>query len=228
MSAERGCDQIRALLPELALGIAEGEERGMALEHLADCPDCRRRLVELAEVADEILLLAPSEEPVAGFESRVLDQLRPRRARRRRTPLRLLIPATAAALAVAATMVFAYRDDRDLADRYRGTLAEANGKYLSAEKLTAPSGEDVGVAFGYEGSPSWVLVTVEEAEMAAGSYQVELVTTSGQRIPLRPLEIENGTGSRGQSIPVHFEKVAEVRLLGSARGDVYDARFHED
>ncbi len=225
MSAERGCEEIRDLLPELALGVAEGEERGTLLEHLADCPKCRQRLAELAEVADEILLLAPSEEPPAGFETRVLGELQPRRPRRRRVPLRLLIPAATAAVAVAATMVFAYRGDRDLADRYRGTLAEANGRYLSAEKLSAPGGEEVGVAFGYEGSPSWVLVTVEQADMSTGSYQVELVTRSGQRIPLRPLQIEGGAGSLGQSIPFHFDKVAEVRLLGSARGDVYEARF---
>jgi hypothetical protein len=229
MSAEQGCEEIRGLLPELALGVAEGEERGMLLEHLADCPGCRQRLAELAEVADEILLLAPSEEPPAGFETRVLGELQPRPPRRRRrVPLRLLIPAASAALAVAATMVFAYRGDRDLADRYRSTLAEANGRYLSAERLSAPSGEDVGVAFGYEGSPSWVLVTVEQADMSTGSYKVDLVTRSGQRVPLRSLEIEHGAGSLGQAIPVHFEKVAEIRLLGSAPGDVYEARFDAD
>ena len=37
------CEETRELAAELALGIVEGEERGRALEHLADCPDCRRR-----------------------------------------------------------------------------------------------------------------------------------------------------------------------------------------
>ena len=213
MSAERGCEEIRDLLPELALGVAEGEERGILLEHLADCPRCRQRLAELAEVADEILLLAPTRRASRGLRDPRPRRVQPRAHPPPPVPLRLLIPAAAAAVAVAATMVFAYRGDRDLADRYRGTLAEANGRYLSAEKLSAPGGEDVGVAFGYEGSPSWVLVTVEQADMSAGPYQVELVTRSGQRIPLRPLEVEGGAGSLGQSIPFHFDKVAEVRLL---------------
>jgi DNA ligase D len=43
------CEELRELAPELALGVVEGEERGRALEHLADCPECRRRVEELAE-----------------------------------------------------------------------------------------------------------------------------------------------------------------------------------
>ena len=62
------CDEVRAVAPELALGIVEGEERGLALEHLAECPDCRRRVEELSEVAAELLLLAPHEEVPVGFE----------------------------------------------------------------------------------------------------------------------------------------------------------------
>ena len=45
MSAD--CERLRELAPELALGIADGEERAWALEHLADCagvPRARRAL----------------------------------------------------------------------------------------------------------------------------------------------------------------------------------------
>jgi len=37
MTAEMGCEQVRELAPELALGIAEGEERDAALRHLDGC-----------------------------------------------------------------------------------------------------------------------------------------------------------------------------------------------
>src|SRR5262245_62343747 len=92
------CEETRELAAELALGIVEGEERGRALEHLADCNECRRRVDELAEVADELLMLAPEREVPVGFESRALAPLRPaRRPSRRRRRLRLaLVPATAA------------------------------------------------------------------------------------------------------------------------------------
>ena len=65
------CEEFRELAPELALGIVEGEERGRALEHLADCPDCRRRVEELSEVADGLLLAAPHREPPVGAGARV-------------------------------------------------------------------------------------------------------------------------------------------------------------
>src|SRR5829696_8003689 len=98
------CEKVRELAPELALGIVEGEERGSALEHLADCPECRRRVEELAHVADQLLLLAPHREAPVGFESQVLRRVlpspSPRRRRRRRLAL-VLAPAAAALAAVA-------------------------------------------------------------------------------------------------------------------------------
>jgi len=80
------CEETRELLAELALGVADGEERGRALQHLADCPDCRMELEKLSDVADELSLLAPHREVPVGFESRVLARVlpQPRRSRRRR------------------------------------------------------------------------------------------------------------------------------------------------
>src|SRR6059058_3689151 len=74
------CAGIRALLPELALGIADGEERARALEHLGGCAECRRELDELSAIADELVALAPEREPPAGFEGRVIERLRVRAA----------------------------------------------------------------------------------------------------------------------------------------------------
>src|SRR5919197_6059366 len=74
------CRDIRELLPELALGIADGEARAEALQHLAGCPDCRRELEELSATADDLMALAPEREPPPGFEARVLDRLRVREA----------------------------------------------------------------------------------------------------------------------------------------------------
>ena len=82
------CAAIREALPELALGIADGEQRALALEHIAHCPDCRHELEQLSSVADELIALTPQREPPPGFENRVLGRLelrqpRPRPARRR-------------------------------------------------------------------------------------------------------------------------------------------------
>ena len=70
MTAE--CEAFRAVAPELALGIAVGDERAVALDHLATCPACRRELDALTATVDAIVQSAPAAEPPAGFELRAL------------------------------------------------------------------------------------------------------------------------------------------------------------
>src|SRR5690348_5555530 len=98
-----GCEQTRDLAAELALGIADGEDRAQALRHIAECAECRRAVEEYTAVTDELLTLAPAQQPPPGFESRVLDRLAPARPRPRpRWRLRrVLVPVAAAAAAAA-------------------------------------------------------------------------------------------------------------------------------
>jgi hypothetical protein len=216
------CERVRELAPELALGIADGEERAEALEHLARCPDCRRYLEELSVSADELLLLAPEQEPPIGFEQRVLAQIAPRRGRSWR---RFAAPAAVAAVAavVAAAAVWISTDsDRELADRYGETLATAGGEYFAAAPLEAAGGRRVGTVFGYEGDPSWCLVVVEpgdEGELRSGIYEMQLVTLEGRRIPWGGLEVEAGTGSGGRAMEIDYEQLAELRLLRQEGGE---------
>jgi hypothetical protein len=218
------CDETRELIPELALGIAAGEERAEALRHLAGCAACRRTLRQDSEVADELLELAPAQEPPPGFESQVLDQLglRPRRRRRtRRIAMRLAAPVAAAA--AAAGIVLALVDDeRDLAARYRDTLQQADGRYFQAARLEAPGGMPAGVVFGYEGRPSWVLVTVDP-EHRVGRYRGELVTEAGRRVALDGFRLDPATGSWGRAIPVKLQDVSSVRLVDRRRGETLEA-----
>ena len=148
------CEEIRDLTAELALGIADGEERAEALRHLSTCAECRREVEQLSQVADELLLLAPVQEPPAGFESRVVDAMGLERRPRRRlarwlTPRWLaprLGPALAAAAVTAAVLIGVYQDDRQTADRYRAVLDQANGQYFLAERLADGTGAQGGVA----------------------------------------------------------------------------------
>src|SRR3954467_14261846 len=89
------CQETRELASELALGVVEGEERGRALHHLADCPECRAEVEKFSDLADDLLLLAPHREPPVGFESRVLGELLPAPKPKRRRRLRLLPPPPA-------------------------------------------------------------------------------------------------------------------------------------
>ncbi|MBO0815456.1 MAG: zf-HC2 domain-containing protein, partial [Actinobacteria bacterium] len=77
MSGEMGCDQVRELVAELAIGIADGRERDAAMRHAATCPDCRQLVRELSAVVDDLLLLAPSHEPPPGFTAETVARIFP-------------------------------------------------------------------------------------------------------------------------------------------------------
>jgi hypothetical protein len=223
------CEETRDLAAEIALGIADGEERAEALRHLSTCGECRRVVEQLSGVADELLVLAPVQEPPAGFESRVVDAMglrkRPRRGRPGWLSPRWLAtrvgPALATAAVTAAALIAVFNDDRQTADRYRETLATANGQYFLAEPLADASGARSGVAFGYEGTPSWLLLTVDPAHR--GDVETgELVARDGRTIPLRSFALDP-RGSWGGTIPVKLSKVASIRLLGDRPGEVLQA-----
>jgi hypothetical protein len=221
------CEEIRDLTAELALGIADGEERAEALRHLSTCAECRREVEQLSQVADELLLLAPVQEPPAGFESRVVDAMGLERRPRGRhwfSPGWLaprLGPALAAAAVTAAVLIGVYQDDRQTADRYRAVLDQANGQYFLAERLADGTGAQGGVAFGYEGRPSWLFITVNPAHRDDVT-RAELLTTHRRTIPLRAFELDR-RGSWGGAIPVKLSEVSSIRLLGERPGEILQA-----
>jgi hypothetical protein len=225
------CAAVRHALPELALGIADGEERASALDHLEGCADCRRELAELSTVADDLLALAPEREPPAGFEARVLERLETRRAPARRPrrwlglPLRRLGFAGAAlagAAAVAIALVLAYGPDRQLAAQYRAALQGAHGQYFQSARLRAPDGTQAGTVFAYQGSPSW-LFYVLDARHSAGLFREQLITRSRRTVTLPPFRFVSG--SWGITLPVPVRDVALVRLTRAASGPTFQARL---
>jgi Putative zinc-finger len=213
MSADERCEETRELITELALGVADGGERARVLEHVADCPDCRRELERQSAIADELLVLAPEQEPPPGFELAVLSSIQPPAARRGRLVRRLaFVGAVAAAVAITAGgMLIGFREDRRLADDYRAALAQANGKYFGATRLADAAGRPGGVVFAYQGSPSWIMVTVTPQYRAAVE-RAELVDRGGRRIPLASFRLADGAW--GGSIPIDLAEVAAVHLVG--------------
>jgi len=218
-----GCDELRLLAPELALGTIDGEERAEALRHLATCAECRRLVDQLTTVADELLMIAPVQEPRAGFESRVIDALGLQRPRRRlgRRLLAWVGPPVAAAAVTAAALVGVYHDDHVIADRYRSTLEQADGQYFEAEVLRDGAGAEAGVAFAYQGDPSWLLVTVDPRHRDQVA-SAEIVTRDQHTIRLPDFALRPD-GSWGGAIPVDLYEVSAVRLLGDRPGQVLEA-----
>src|SRR5262245_41504594 len=222
--ADEQLHEPRDLLSEVALGVADGAERARVLEHVSECADCRRELERQSAIADELLLLAPEQEPPPGFELGVLRAIEPP-ASSRPSLFRRAFPALAAATAAAAIAVggllFAFGNDRRLADEYRAALDEANGSYFSAARLADPAGRDGGVLFRYRGNPSWILVTVDP-RYRASIRGAELIARDGRRIPLRSFRLSDGAW--GGSLPLPLDDVAAVHLVDTQGRPVLVAR----
>jgi hypothetical protein len=217
------CQETREMAADLALGIVEGEERGRALQHLADCPDCRAEVEKYSDLADELLLLAPRREPPVGFESRVLDELLPAPKPKRRRRLQLFLVPAATALAAAGITLGIVWNDVQTATHYRDTLTKANGKEFEAYSLYGESGSFAGTVFSYKGAPNWVQITVDQRHRA-GLGSAELVMNDGRQVPLNWFHLDP-TGSSGGGIPVDPNNVSVLRLLPAAGGEPLVAHF---
>jgi hypothetical protein len=207
------CDEMRDLTAELALGIASGEERARALDHVAGCAACRRELERLAAIADDMLVLAPESEPPPGFEARVLRAMSPRPRKRRWLPRRLGLPAAglAGAALASAALLLSFNNDRQLATEYRQALSAAHGSAFAAVRLRDTARAEHGSVSLYKGSPSWLVVTVDSAPRERIA-RAEIVSRSGQRVPLRGFRLTAGVW--GGALPIPFDQVASVQLLG--------------
>jgi hypothetical protein len=212
MAERRGCAEVRALLPELAAGVAAGDERARALRHLGGCDDCRRALAALATTADELLTLAPAMEPPAGFESRVLSRVaRPAR----RWPRRALRLAVTATLAVAVGLVLgnavtmrATAEERRVAASCRKTQDAGT---LTGHRLNTPDASTAGKVFTYGSRPAWVFVMVRFGAPGA-AYEVRMVMRDGAQVVLGQVAVADGAGSWSGPVGVEADRIAEIRL----------------
>lgn len=232
MTGEMGCEQVRDLASELALGIAEGEERDAALRHLTGCRGCRQLVSELSSVGDELLQLAPAHDPPVGFEARVRAALAepPRRRRRQSLAHRWRWVATAAAAVVlaaalgAGSVLLATAGDRRLAAGYQAVLSQGKGAHFLAAPLQGSQGR-VGTVFGYQGQPSWAMVTLQSPIREKGRFQVQAVTRDGRYLPLGDAVLGGAKGTWGGQLPVDLSAVHELRFVGSDGRPTLTATF---
>ena len=228
MNDDMGCEQVRALAADLAIGIADGQERDAALRHAATCAECRLLVAELSSVADDLLLLAPSHEPPPGFASRTLARMTPsspqprrqatRRALRRAGGgrpwvARLAVAASvAAALALGAGAVYqGTSGDRRLADSYRAVLAQGHGSFFAVAPLKSQAGT-LGSVFGYQGQPSWLFATLNRPAAQPEHYDVQLVTRDGRKMSLGETVLGGTHSTWGGKIPVKLTEVSQLRF----------------
>jgi hypothetical protein len=212
----------------LALGSLTGAARSSALAHLDGCEDCRGLLEELSAAADALLLAAPEADAPAGFEVRWLARIKPdttaseplvapEEANARlgvvvplRGRLRMIMAAAAVAIVLAGAGVgLGVAVGRQPGTQVRLAALRSGSTYLTA-------GAPVGEVAITTGSPSWVIMTYEQA---GWSGQVEcIVTEHGQTHDVGTFWLHNGMGSWAVRLPASGTSVtsAEVRgLTGS-------------
>ena len=219
------CEDMRALVAELALGIAGGEERAHALAHIGSCPDCRADLEEMSSAADSLLLLAPQVEPPIGFEARVVQRVA--RPRRRVSWKALVAAAALAAVASTVTGGLVYGKgghDRYLAGQYDKLVKALGGKTLRAADLRALDGTVVGKVYAYDGKPSWLFLVLQDRE-GSGQYEVQLEPVSGDAITLAGLTIKSGRASWATTAAVQIDDLERVSILDSTGVPIYGADF---
>jgi len=217
MGRDMGCDQVTELAPELALGVADGHERESALHHMGGCQTCMRLVRDLSAVTDELLLLAPEREAPPGLEDGVLRAISfagpdpapravpaPRRRPMMRRVWRVALVAAGLALAVVVGASGAFlgtAGDRRLADQYRSVLGVGQGSFFAAAPVWSDTRE-IGTAWGYQGNPSWVFVSLRTPEDDREWYRAWVVTSDGRRIPLGRAELGGGASAWGHNLPV--------------------------
>lgn len=177
------CEQFEAVASELALGLLDGHERAEALAHLDGCASCRALAEELAGAADAVLLVAPSAEPPAGFEARVLARLDPKPEARRAWQRPLLGVAAAVLLAVAVVAVVRARSSDD---------GSAGREHIAVGSMATPDGEHVGIVFVDEETPRLVHIRVNRWNRQGVDYYVKLDYEDGETTRLLLQRVEGG------------------------------------
>ena len=65
-------DDIRLLIPAVAMGVADEGELERVERHVASCADCRRELDDVRAVSDQLPYAAPSHEPPRSLRAKIL------------------------------------------------------------------------------------------------------------------------------------------------------------
>ena len=216
-----GCDEMEELAPELALGTLTGAERAEAVAHLASCPDCQRRVAELAQIVDSLLVLAPEDDPSPDLEARVLartvgaqpaDRVPGRRAPRRRWVLAGSIAAAVLAVLVV-SIVALVRDDGQEADTVRTAVATDDG------------GRSVCRAVINEVDPAWLFVSLDEPGEERAGYEVEVRFDTGETARVGRIDLRDGHGELAVTLDLQGSRAHSIRLIGADGEFGYEARF---
>lgn len=210
------CTDLAEVAPELALEILGGAERAAAIAHLEGCVSCQQLVDTLAADADRLLMLAPSAEPPAGFQDRVLTSLT-QVAQPAAPPTRL--PARRARARARAVAVLGLAASVALVALVLGLGPAARPSPAGAEMRTG-AGEVVGHVFVHGEPEAALFMTLpgwaDQIERYAPPDQTyALRIERGDRTPrLVPLDLEHDS-SWGATLDVDPDSITAVAVVDS-------------
>lgn len=205
---ELPCERFHELAPELALGILPGAERAAAIAHVEACAACRDQLTPLAVIGDDLLDLVPCHEPSSGFETRVLNRMRPGPApRRHRTGL-----LVAAMVGIAVVAGFGGSAIESAAQH--DTAAQAPAEELRTGTFATAAGRQMGQIVLYTGDPAWVFMTAE-TDHPTDKIICQVLRTDGSVVRLGEFSVGDGHGHWGTPLGLDPATVSEVRLIAT-------------
>jgi hypothetical protein len=208
------CEQCREIAPELALGITSGDERALALRHLARCADCREDLRSLSDTADQLLLAAPEVEPSAGFDERVIAELDGESSSPSRSRHTLLLASAAAVVVIALACA-----------ALGGWLVGRPGSEETAIREASFGVDDPGTqVVAYDGDPSWLLVMVDGG-LPDGRYSVVCDYRGGWSLTPGQVDVRDGRGTWSATVNRTLADLTDVRLQNAAGEQVAHAAF---
>lgn len=196
---ELSCAECMELSPDVALGIAVGEDRARVLDHVERCRSCRDELKSLGDVADTLYQLATPVDPPDGFASRVATAISAQsppehrvRVFSRTARRRYVRPLSVAAAALLAAGV-----------GVGGWLAAGGGpgSVPAVETASFVSGhETVGQVMVVPGEAPWMSVAVH-IHSATTAVRCEVETAKGALWTVGTFDVKGGHGYWAAPLP---------------------------
>ena len=203
----RPCGAAGALAAELALGVAEGADRGEALAHLAGCADCRAEVRRLTEAVDAVVALAPEAEPPAGFESAVLGRIEDERAPARgRRPWMLAVAAAVLLVVGIGVGVVAARHPGGATSVATARMQTHGGETVGEVWRT---GEEQAAVF--VSVPAWA--GIDAAGPDAPRYALRLELADGDEVEVGDFTLGDGVASWAVPTDLDGDDIRAVSVI---------------
>jgi hypothetical protein len=108
-----------------------------------------------------------------------------------------------------------------------GTPVAASGNHqvLRFAQLRNSSQRQIGQVFTYEGTPSWVWMSIAMTDPGVGTVWCELQKQDGTLIPIGEFQLSGGKGSWGAQLKVDPNTVVGARLTSDQGTVLASASF---